>query len=155
VKGTSPDQVQAIGDKKGPLAKFLVQAYEPIETLTPSAVIEIARLLRRPGRGYSGDSWKWGDMDLRYLRDSFEQHSREADDLAVAEAREIEKMGERQMRELDDLYKQQAQEIEQMRAEGPKQADELLRELTREYSELRKKWVHQLDRMRPGFAPFD
>jgi hypothetical protein len=41
-----------IGDTAGPLVRFLVEAYRPIESLTPQAAREIIRLPRRKSRAF-------------------------------------------------------------------------------------------------------
>jgi hypothetical protein len=83
---------EKIGDKSGPLAKFLIEAYRPISSLTPHAVIEIARLPRRRPDRYGRDRWNWGRMDLRHFRELFDKHVREADELSECQAREIDEL---------------------------------------------------------------
>jgi hypothetical protein len=47
----STDGLAKVGDKAGPLVRYLREAYRPIGTLSPEAAREIARLPRRKSRG--------------------------------------------------------------------------------------------------------
>jgi hypothetical protein len=153
-KAKSILEPEKIGDKNGPLAKFLAEAYEPIESLTPSTVLEIAPLPRRRPDRYSRDSWNWGKMDLRRHRELFDQQGQELDELSEQQAREIEEMKAGQTREIDELCERQAREIEGLGSTIPAhEVDEALKQLAREADEMRVQQLQEIDRLRRGLAP--
>jgi hypothetical protein len=145
---------EAIGDKNGPLAMFLAKAYEPIEVLTPSTVIEIARLPRRRPDLYSRDRWKWGDLDLQHLHEVFDQHDGEYDEASERYVRGVAQMGARQARQLEELFREQAREIQEARGIlSAVEIDETLERLTAAFDEAKAILARRIDDMQRGNAP--
>jgi hypothetical protein len=80
--GLLPVPRPKVGDESGPLVRFLIEAYGPIETLTPQAAREIARFPSRPAG---------------------KRQACEAEKLLMCEQRKIEELKELQESALEEL----------------------------------------------------